>query len=349
MPVLSFPLWLFFVSDNLPSLTALRDLYFSCLLLSSITVAIGVALEGPEVIHETRTILLHIQGKGPSWITLVALIGWILVAVGVIGEGIFEALVSQTDTRIAVLNDKRLAGTTTEAGDAKTSASLAKQAADGAVIASGTAKTEAKGAVALARSARQEADAFEGRIVSATDIATKAESHLAEALRRTAEAETALERVKAPRSLTDIPGLLSAMERFRGTSYTFINAFADEDSARLLTLIDEVLQQAGWNRVITPAIGTPSFDVSVRGNVRLTVLGALTNGVRISVDIPVDIDVLRANPKENNPMFINAAEALDIALFASIFPPEGDLKNPPQVATTKGPSQVVRISVGRKP
>jgi hypothetical protein len=227
-------------------------------------------------------------------------------------------------------------------------AGAASDEADSAKSESGKAKSVANLAELTAKGARQQADAFEGRIVSATDIATKAESHLAEALRRTAAAETALERVRTPRSLTDIPGLLSAMERFRGTSYTFTNVFADEDSARLMRAIDEILQRAGWNRVITPAIGIPSFDVFGSNNFRFTVLAALTDGVRVSVDIPMDIDVLRATPQEDNPMFINAAVALDIALFASIFPPEDDFKQPPVVVTTKGPSQIVRISVGKK-
>ena len=111
--------------ETLAHLTAVRDQYFSYLLWSSMAVAIGVALEGPEVIHEARNVLRKIQEKARPWITLVALIGWILVALGVLGEGISEALVSRADGDIQAFNDKRLADAITKSGDAKTSANEA--------------------------------------------------------------------------------------------------------------------------------------------------------------------------------------------------------------------------------
>jgi hypothetical protein len=93
--------------DVLADLTATRDLYFSYLLWSSGAVAIGVALEGPEVIHEARKVLCHVKAETPAWITLVALIGWTLVVLGVLGEGISEALVSRADGNIQAFNDQR--------------------------------------------------------------------------------------------------------------------------------------------------------------------------------------------------------------------------------------------------
>jgi hypothetical protein len=123
----------------LPHLTSTRDLYFSWLLWSSFAVAVGVALEGPEVIHEVRKALFHLKTEARPWITLIALVGWILVALGVLGEGISEALVSRADGNIQAFNDRRLADAMKQAGDAKTSAKDAADASDRANASAGDA------------------------------------------------------------------------------------------------------------------------------------------------------------------------------------------------------------------
>lgn len=105
-------------SETLAALIKARDFCFSCLLLSSGLVALGVVLEGPEVIHEARKILRRVRTEAPSWITLVALIGWVLVVVGVAGEGISEALIFRADGNIQTFNDQRLADTQRDAEDA---------------------------------------------------------------------------------------------------------------------------------------------------------------------------------------------------------------------------------------
>lgn len=114
-------------------LQSLRDSYFHWLLASSTLVAIGVILEGPEVVHEAIALfrrapvsaddgfdygvptslqpaVAETQGRPkPNWITWVALVGWIFVAVGVAGEGVSEALVSKADSLIQDFNDIVLA------------------------------------------------------------------------------------------------------------------------------------------------------------------------------------------------------------------------------------------------
>src|SRR5579884_820007 len=148
-------------SETLAHLITVRDMYFSWLLWSSGAVAVGVALEGPELIHEARKTLFHIRVPSPRWITLVALIGWILVAIGVLGEGISEALVSRADGKIQASNDERLANTTKEAGDAKTSARAAAGAAATADQKTQSAKDDAEAAASIAARVRKEVRSLE--------------------------------------------------------------------------------------------------------------------------------------------------------------------------------------------
>lgn len=104
-------------------LQALRDSYFQYLLWASAVVAIGVLLEGPEVIHEARSLLrnssigtiVHAQ----KWITAVALIGWILVVLGVGGEGVAEGYVSRTDGTLQTFNEILLADAQRQAAAAE--------------------------------------------------------------------------------------------------------------------------------------------------------------------------------------------------------------------------------------
>src|ERR1700680_2778361 len=88
-------------------LQELRDSYFTWLLISTGIVIIGVLLEGPELVWEVNEIFRQRrlskntelgasipEPRTPSWIMLMALIGWLLVSLGVAGEGIFEGFVS---------------------------------------------------------------------------------------------------------------------------------------------------------------------------------------------------------------------------------------------------------------
>jgi hypothetical protein len=291
----------------------------------------------------------------PRWMRWPKLIFEIIVAVSLAGE-----LIADGGVFVFSHHLQKLEGADIDALERKSAKALddsnaaigeAKAASDEAAAAkleSSNAKGIANASDRLARGTRKEADSFEGDIVSAKTQAADAESHLAEALRSAVEAKTELDRLKSPRSLTDMPGLLSALGRFRGTSYTFTEVFADEDSAHLLRLIDEVLQEVGWNRVITPAIGTPALTVAGSGDFTLTVLTTIASGVRVVIEFPDGYEALRSLPADKEPMYARAAEVLDVALFASISPPE-DIKRPPLVNVFKGRAEVVRISVGKKP
>jgi hypothetical protein len=82
-----------------------RGLYFHLLVWSSVFVAVGVALEGPEVIHEVRNISRTAREEARSWIKLIGLLGWILVVAGVAGEGLFEGMLSASDGQIQTFDE----------------------------------------------------------------------------------------------------------------------------------------------------------------------------------------------------------------------------------------------------
>jgi hypothetical protein len=86
-----------------------RDSYFVWLIVSAAVVVIGVALEGPELVYEVKKIRRRCLGQkplhAPDWVTLVALLGWGLVVLGVAGEGVAEGLVSRADATLQTFND----------------------------------------------------------------------------------------------------------------------------------------------------------------------------------------------------------------------------------------------------
>jgi hypothetical protein len=83
--------------------------YFVWLLIASGVVVVGVAMEGPEVWHETANIFNHrpteTEHKPPNWVKLLATLGWMLIVLGVAGEGIAEAYVSWADSTLQTFND----------------------------------------------------------------------------------------------------------------------------------------------------------------------------------------------------------------------------------------------------
>jgi hypothetical protein len=92
------------------NLQDLRDSIFDWLLISTAVVIVGVALEGPEVIHETF-IAWRSRKEAPRWMKLVAFAGWVLIVGGVAGEFILEGFVSQADGLVQSFDNIRLAET----------------------------------------------------------------------------------------------------------------------------------------------------------------------------------------------------------------------------------------------
>ena len=98
----------------------LRDSYFTGLLISSATVLVGVFMEGPELGYEVIGVFKHRSREGeyrttpvlfrrehhaPGWVTVLALLGWTLIFLGVAGEGIAEGYVARADAVLQRFND----------------------------------------------------------------------------------------------------------------------------------------------------------------------------------------------------------------------------------------------------
>lgn len=230
--------------------------------------------------------------------------------------------------------------------DALSKAGVAQQSLSKAEKEANQAQAAASNALTLARGARQEADSFESKIVSATEQATKAESHLAEALRQTASATEELNRLKTPRSLIHVPGLVAALQPFKGQEYVFASVFQDEDSIYLLRAIDDALQKAGWKRG-KPASGFPGINIYGNDPNNFPVPVGFRIGVKVSTESPQPLDFDKLQTKDLLE-YIQAAGTLNVVLSQCISPQQDNSVGKLALVNT-GTSTAVRIEVGRKP
>src|SRR5258708_6322793 len=92
-------------------LRAWRDTYFDCLVVATFLVAIGVALEGLEYLPirkeflDSSSGLMRVRFRATNLLRRAEVLGWIMVAIGVVGEFGFEPLFSQADERLQSFND----------------------------------------------------------------------------------------------------------------------------------------------------------------------------------------------------------------------------------------------------
>lgn len=141
------------------------DGYFSWVIVSAIVVAIGVAMEGPEVLHELWPRLF-------AWFTWtskdrlrrferavkkIGLVGWLLVVIGVAGEGVFELLQNRAEGQLQSFNAILLK-------DARLTASAAGQSANDAADASTRAGDESDKAAKKATLADERAGSAVAKI-----------------------------------------------------------------------------------------------------------------------------------------------------------------------------------------
>lgn len=149
----------------------LRARHFSDLLLMTKLVAIGVILEGPELVYEIGKLGRrwrkrnvedqHADVRAPGWITLVGLVGWILVSIGVAGEFMVDRWVNTADDNIQSINITLLRDANSSASAAAAAVKTAQGSANAAGTVSKTAETTAGKAMELARGVRQEAHSIE--------------------------------------------------------------------------------------------------------------------------------------------------------------------------------------------
>jgi len=278
-----------------------------------------------------------------------------LIVIGVAGELYVDVQAGNIETQIREANDKLLGLIIQEAGDAKTSALDAANAAGRAKDQSDKAVTSASNAMIIASGARQEADSFEKDIVSAKTLAAKAELHLADALKQAADATEELKRLKSARSLINESELVSALASFKGTKYMFSSVFGDEESINLLKQIDGMLRRAEW-KICQPGSSCqsgrpfpPALNIFSHGTT-LEVSQGLTTGITISVESTESAESLRALPTEELSPHVRAALALNSNLSSNVWPSqENGIIKALTLGVVSGTDPFVLITVGKKP
>lgn len=222
----------------------LRDSYFFWLLISSGVVALGVVLEGPEIVHETVGVIRRVsrsERKTPSWITWVALVGWLFVVLGVAGEGIAEALVSKADGLIQTFNDIVLT-------DAQHEIARAEERAGDAQISAESSEKAARRATASAYQIGKLANELTRKTSELAIKLSNAESAELEERKKVLDMEVwlsprVLPMIEEPRGLT-----WARLIYFAGIN-AIINSVVDEESRRAAGQIAAVIRKAGWNIV----------------------------------------------------------------------------------------------------
>jgi hypothetical protein len=176
-----------------------RDFLFTWLLICTAIVALGVVLEEAELwLPSGKPRLNMVTGDFSAhplikWQKRVVKIGWVLIVVGVIGEGLFEATTSIADGELQDFGTILLEDAQNKAGTAKDSSLIANEAANRATKKAQSVENIAKYAqteslAALASADRAEAKAENvGNMVDEAEASAKRIREIAECLRLQAE------------------------------------------------------------------------------------------------------------------------------------------------------------------
>lgn len=112
-------------------MNGIRDFWFALLVVSTVLVFVGVVLEESEGWTPYLKRLIPLQPITEyRLIKKLAKLGWILICAGVMGEGVFEVLVTNADNAIHRFDEALLTKARREAGDAAVSARTAHDEAD---------------------------------------------------------------------------------------------------------------------------------------------------------------------------------------------------------------------------
>jgi vacuolar-type H+-ATPase subunit E/Vma4 len=348
---------------------------------STITVAIGVLLEGIELVHafnewrkrkrRENIERVHLTELGqivpigiprrlsrshseePPWVKLVLRIGLILVVIGVVGEWRCGAKLEDAHEAVHVYDLAKLTEADQKAGAAAKSAKIAHEEADAVKGIADEARADAKDALAKAQAAQRElahaeADAVKAQAISSNALskAAEAESHLAEAMRGVKALEADLERLRTPRHLYHKAKIAPLLKEFSGTEYVFIGTCEDQECFDLVSDIDELLQLAGWKRIKGPPLRIGIAQFNIHGDKDFSVDASVSIGTTISTETPNGFDAIKSLPDNQQAKHIRAAVALNRVLASNISPPENTGKH---LGIDTGTSTAVRIDVGRKP
>lgn len=262
------------------------DWWFTFLKRSTALVVIGIVCEGPEVYHagvavmkgwsrwishrwnnhirrvhfggwdaicpELRTLSPREHAHPANWIAFVGLLGWILVVVGVAGEGVAEYALSDAENNLRVFNNATLAETQRSAMSAAAAASIANTFATRAMDAS-------RGAIEISQRAHKEADAAK----LAADRALKDASLLEAGLIEISPREVAINR--------SVMLFKSELGRFSGQTFRIavcppedqgvsrVDLLKDEVVSTTKTLTEVLVHEAGWKQVRQPNVGSLDF------------------------------------------------------------------------------------------
>lgn len=323
----------------------MRDWYATCVFWSTIAVIVGCAIEAPEVIHEVWPTLF--AERFDRAIKVASSVGLLLVVLGVSGELTFEHWRSAYQEQLQFLDDTFLTEAQQRAATAELDAGDAERSAEDAADASNKAIGNAAKASQLATDARQEADGFEKDIVNAKSTAASAESHLADALQRAANAEAELQRLRTPRALFKADRFGRFLQRFPGTEYS-LSTFQDDEAFELVRQIDAALQAAHWVRK------QPAMQLNVPA---INILGS-NDPVPVCFDLGIGVHSAEKEPSsafegipyDRLPRRLQVAIDLRDALANSVSPQDSRNVMPKVLVDGKGGEpQPVRICVGRKP
>ncbi len=155
---------------------SLRDGYFHALLFCTVLVLIGVILEEAEDIplpirwhfFDPETGTVRTRHALRKWIHRIAKCGWLLIVLGVLGEGLFEELASRADGILQRFDEITVNSAEDNAEDAQRSAKNASQAASDAEANASGARREAKALAVELMSTKDQLLATERRLASET-------------------------------------------------------------------------------------------------------------------------------------------------------------------------------------
>ena len=241
-------------------LQQLDDRFFWWVAASAIVVAVGCMMEGPEIFRELWPKAFScFSGR---WVKHVGLIGWLLVVLGVAGEGVLEIYDHHASDLLQTFDEVLLTDTQRNAGGAADAAELATSAANEAGV-------SASNALVKAKTAEREADSFKRKIDAAENEAARAETDLQASVQRTARLEALLSwRTVTPEQTQKIKAFLNPLRlRFRspldGVKITFTYESGNQEEYEYAAELKDSLMTAlqGFN----PQISEPSSILSVGG------------------------------------------------------------------------------------
>jgi hypothetical protein len=253
-------------------LKSLRDSNFHWLLGCTFAVGVGLLMELPEIVHDmceiygrtSRELKYWLtpsinRGEYPrrDWVKKWSALGWILIVLGVMGEGWFEAQVSKYDSALSNITDTVVAEAQKESAHAEATA----KGFDARI-----AESDAK-----AKSAEATAKKFESQIAEAQRDAAES--------KKQAEAEQ-LERVKLqkqiqPRTVSesDRKKLGDVLRQFaaslKGRKVKISSQTGDAENMVLSLEIMDILTRAG-------------IEVDPAGMGRLMPIGGVFMGVNVT-------------------------------------------------------------------